>query len=190
MHASIFAGNPRVSVQSDGTVLTETQPSAFRKAMAMAAAIRKDTKQLPYICLGFDHAGSFTTFTKDDLSRSRQKRPRSLQDLKDEIIKHFAETADYHDISLGDIDIIREGAVISQARGKIASGKIADTGIHCEVIGTEFLHAAAKRSNPDQLVIFNENKPWSETAIFVAAVHRFRQERKDIDVVLKVITPP
>jgi hypothetical protein len=189
MKICIFAGNPKVSTEADGGILTETQPLAFREALKCAAGIRQNSGVLPHIVIGFDHSGSFSPFVKEGLSSKRRRSPRNLSDLKSEIQFHFAEAAKEFGIPLDDIHVIREGAVNSKVRERMASNEYSDQNVHCELIATEFLRSAIGKSGADELIVFHENATWSDSCMFVAAKSRLQDTTDRTPTTLHVIQP-
>lgn len=102
---SIMAGNPRVEVHGDGSIVLDPHLEAFDAALRLATETRD---HIGGIYVAFDHIGRFRDhFVRSDIS-ARSRRKPILSDCVPEITEIYRPLADRHGIPLENIGIITE----------------------------------------------------------------------------------
>lgn len=193
---AILAGNSRLAVGEDGSILVEAQRNAFEAAMRFAAEVRSRTGELPPISIAFDHKGVFRQhFLAGGLTNSQRRNPR-LSQLRPEIVDVFESIARRHEIATDAILAIHEDSArthldhvlrTENVSNAIRHRMLADAGedekansscslsggrgpkVTCAAITREYFvkAAQARTTSASLLEVFFENSAWSQVLAYV-----------------------
>lgn len=178
---AIYAGNPRLFTNSD-QLFVQMQSLALEEGFKKATEIRNSTGTIPPTTICLDHAGDFSNFVKENLSRNLRDKPKTLAHLKEAIIEPFKPTLEKYSLAPEDVSILREGAIKSSIQHKISSGKYPSSKINCFSIAAEFLLRAGQ--NSQHLWAYIEQTEWSDYTVFLDALYWIGKLNCDLDITL------
>jgi len=186
-----LAGNSRVQIKDDGSILVEPQIRAFRAALKLSRDIACSRGALPKISIAFDHQGIFRLrFLANGLTNSQKRNPR-LSNLDPKIVEVFGAAAKEYGVPLSDIRVIHEDSARQHAMHVISAESVPEallrrmmsqsssdekphgTGcsgkLTCAVITKEYFEKAASDPGaPSSLLeVFFEDCPWSRDLAYV-----------------------